>query len=366
MKIDNSNYEIWIIDWLDGNLTDLQVEQLLQFLYQNPDLKEEFNEVNSLCLKPYEKLFPQKDQLKKSTADLSGSQFEYLCVAYLENDLSKSQQTELTEIIGKYPEKKRAFELVQKMRLVPSGISYNFKYKLKKRTLTQNVIRLSAIGLCAAASFTLIIFTYNLIPRSLPDKINSTTFNILVDSSLLKLSVATVSEKTFTEEGPVITKLKREMPNTFVQKNSPVFNQSDPAPSIPVDLLVRNTDNPEIPVIKITVYSDIVLKENNFSNTLVASRYDLSVPVYDDERSKLSKFIARTFREKILKENVSKDDPLKAYEIAEAGVTGLNKLLGWEMALVEKKDSNGELASVYFSSKILKFNAPVKKTGPLQ
>jgi hypothetical protein len=66
-----------------------------------------------------------------------------------------------------------------------------------------------------------------------------------------------------------------------------------------------------------------------------------------------------------LKENTSKDSPLKGYEIAEAGVTGLNRLLGWEMALVEKNDENGELRSVYFSSKLLKFNAPVKKTDPL-
>jgi len=29
------------------------------------------------------------------------------------------------------------------------------------------------------------------------------------------------------------------------------------------------------------------------------------------------------------------EDPLTTYEIAEAGVEGLNKLLGWEMALVK-------------------------------
>jgi len=35
------------------------------------------------------------------------------------------------------------------------------------------------------------------------------------------------------------------------------------------------------------------------------------------------------------------------------------------MALDEKNDENGELKSVYFSSKILKFKAPVKKSEPL-
>ena len=41
MKIDRSNYEIWLIDWLDGNLSDLQAEKLLLFLDENPDLKED-------------------------------------------------------------------------------------------------------------------------------------------------------------------------------------------------------------------------------------------------------------------------------------------------------------------------------------
>ena len=47
-----------------------------------------------------------------------------------------------------------------------------------------------------------------------------------------------------------------------------------------------------------------------------------------------------------------------------AGVTGLNKLFGWQMALDKKNDENGQPKSVYFSSKILKFNAPVKKREP--
>jgi hypothetical protein len=116
---------------------------------------------------------------------------------------------------------------------------------------------------------------------------------------------------------------------------------------------------------KISVSSDIDLKVEAIPNTLIALNSPVTIPAYDDGRSRLSKFIAKTFREKILKEKNAKDSPLKVYEIAEAGVSGLDKLLGWEMALDEKKDGNGELKSVYFSSKLLKFNAPVKKSESL-
>ena len=99
MEIDRSNYEIWFIDWMDGNLNPHQEKILRQFLIENPDLREEFTDLSPECTIPSKVIFKHKEQLKKSPADITKSQFEYLCVAYLENDLSPEQQNELTEII---------------------------------------------------------------------------------------------------------------------------------------------------------------------------------------------------------------------------------------------------------------------------
>jgi hypothetical protein len=366
MKIDRSNYEICLIDWLDGNLSDLEVEQLKSFLDENPELWEEFDEMAMFRLKPSVKSFPDKDNLKKTTADLSGLQFEYLCVAYLENDLSTDQQTELRESIDLDPEKKRTFELIQRMRLAPASINYKHKNQLIKTPLVQRVIRLSVIGLSAAAVIVLAFMTYLTIPRKLSDKIINTSQNIVSDSSLQKPIVEIVSDKVTTEKKSVLIKKQNENLFAGVQKNNSVIPESDLKMTIQNDSLVRNPGDPEIQLDKIHIFSKIYIKGGNISSKLVASNFTFNIPSYDDGRSNLSKFIAKTFREKILKEKTSKDSPLKAYEIAEAGVAGLNTLLGWEMALDEKKDENGMLRSVYFSSKILKFNAPVKKNQPLQ
>jgi hypothetical protein len=98
-------------------------------------------------------------------------------------------------------------------------------------------------------------------------------------------------------------------------------------------------------------------------STLIAMNTDIQI-IPDDGRSKVSKLIAKTFREKILNESTPPDKPLKAVEIAEASVTGLNKLLGWEMALGEKSSNEGKSGKIYFNSRILKINAPVNKTEP--
>ena len=151
-----------------------------------------------------------------------------------------------------------------------------------------------------------------------------------------------------------------------IHQEAPAITESDFKIAISDDSLVRKTDNNEILIRKVPVFTQIDLEKGIISNTLVALNTNANIPEAEDERSKVGRFIAKTFREKLLKEKTPPDSPLKGYEIAEAGVTGLNKLFGWEMALDKKNDQNGQLKSVYFSSKILKFNAPVKKSEPLQ
>ena len=164
-----------------------------------------------------------------------------------------------------------------------------------------------------------------------------------------------------TDKKPVLIKHKKKVFYSGVQKSNSVLTQSDSQVSIQKDSLFRNNSVPEMHLHKIPVYAKIGLDRGIISNMLVEPNSTFINPAFEDERSKLNKFIAKTFREKILKENTSNDGPLKSYDIAAAGVTGLNKLFGWEMTLDKNNDENGELRSIYFSSKILKFNAPVNK-----
>jgi hypothetical protein len=109
-----------------------------------------------------------------------------------------------------------------------------------------------------------------------------------------------------------------------------------------------------------------VISENPAADSIVPTTIDPGAEVAYDDRSRIGKFIAQTFRDKILKEDTPEDTPLKGYEIAEAGIEGLNKLFGWEMALTRNNDENGDLKSLYFSSRTIKFNAPVKNNEQSQ
>jgi hypothetical protein len=366
MQIDRSNYEIWLIDWLDGSLNEIQIGQLQQFLRENPDLKDEFDELEKLRLSPSENTFPHKNDLKKTVSELSEPQFDYLSAAYFENDLSAGQRVEVKQIIEQDQGKRKSFELIQKMRLTPLDVSYKGKNQLFRRTPLQKVILMSLIGVSAAAIIALVFVTYISIPRVLPVKTDKTAQSISGDTNSMKSPVGNVTENKTPENNTTPLPKRSKSSMVSIKKSLAEKNESQTSMRDQSDQAARSAGQDLNLINKISVSMNIDITRNSIPSTLVAFNSSEMLPEYDDGRSKLSKFIAKTFREKILKEKTPKDNRLKAYELAEAGVSGLNRLFGWEMALDKKNDENGKLKSVYFSSKILKFNAPVKNSEPPQ
>jgi len=366
MQIDRSNYEMWLIDWLDGNLDESQVAGLLSFLNENPDIQQEFYEMSNFSVKASDDSYNQKASLKKTPQQINESQFEYLCIAWLENDLSPLQKEEIKEITDKDAQKKRIFELIQKSKLIPDEIIYLNKKSLLKRSIPPVIIRLSVLGLSAAAIIGLVITFYFTSPRSSNTKTKETA---IVESPGNTIPIN--REKRVPER---VQNLKKIIP---VNKAAGNLAAKTGRKILPYTGSVVNAvaiydsqsampDTSGILPTKLSVAYDIDLMGKASDGALIALQTTVKIPDDDeDNSSNFSRFIARTVRGKILKEKTRNETPLKAYEIAEAGVAGLNKLFGWEMALDEKKDENGRLKSVYFSSRLLKFNTPVKNPEPL-
>jgi hypothetical protein len=366
MDINRSNYEIWFTDWLDGNLNSLQKEELSGFLDLNPDLKEELNDLTKISLSVPGYSFHSKEDLKKSPEEISVSQFEYLSAAYLENDLTETHKSEIAGIIEKDSEKKKIFELINKTRLTPPDIVFRNKKRLLKITPAQKIFRLSLIGLSAAAAVILIFVTYFSSPANI-NIINTKEAEVIAPLKELQNSLQENTKETVAV--PVkniisgLEKNKKALENIAHNSHVPV---ADPLLENKADTLTEYKNSGfSISMIHSFKFSGISQQTDNY--TLTASNIVVKEAMSDEDegRSKIGRYIAKTFREKILKEKTPADVPLKGYEIAEAGVTGINKLFGWEMALDKKNDENGNLKSVYFSSRMLKFNAPVKKSEPL-
>ncbi|MFN0276812.1 MAG: hypothetical protein ACKVPJ_13780, partial [Chitinophagales bacterium] len=69
MNININNYEELMIDYIEGNLSDEQEKQLLQFIKIHPELKAELEVFELTKLKPDMSIvFANKEMLKKQEA----------------------------------------------------------------------------------------------------------------------------------------------------------------------------------------------------------------------------------------------------------------------------------------------------------
>lgn len=67
MKININNYEEWMIDYIEGNLSDAQVKEMQEFLTFHPELKAELDLFNETKLQPDTSVvFEHKESLKKA------------------------------------------------------------------------------------------------------------------------------------------------------------------------------------------------------------------------------------------------------------------------------------------------------------
>jgi hypothetical protein len=361
MRPDRSNYEIWFTDWLDGNLNEEQVEEFRVFLKENPDLREELYGLDMVSLEPYDIIFNGKKNLKKSPESLSESQFEHLCIANLENDLTPSQKTELNEIIDHDEDRRKGFELIQKLKLKPSAGSFERKSSVKRLPAGQKIIRLSVIGLSAAATVAILIISYLSLPANMKKETRQTAQNTKQDTFLMELKPAIFKQEaksSYSVQRTFSPEINKTKPETGISKLPVLFteqiNQEEPDSTPEIQRVEV------LSILKIEIPENMITDYQPYDNVLQAYNHGF-IPPLIDERSNVERFFARFFHEKIMRDKISGNRPVESYEIAVAGITGLNKLFGWEMALHKNTDENGEIRSYNFTSKLLKFNAPVKK-----
>ncbi len=171
MKINRDNYEAFFIDYLDGNLGENLVDEFLEFLQINPDLKAELHLVQSVSLKPEKVLFTKKELLMKEKYDLDEI-FEETAVALLEGDISAEEKVEFERYLSTHPENQKQIGLFAKTKLIPDEtIVFSKKSKLYHRTLGRTVFlwsaRAAAVLLLALAVYWFMDETQNpLIPEN--------------------------------------------------------------------------------------------------------------------------------------------------------------------------------------------------------
>jgi hypothetical protein len=147
MNIDKNNYEIYLIDYLEGNLSPNEVAEILLFLEQHADIKQEFEAMQSFALNT-DDVNLDKSLLLKSENDFH----QQLLAKEIEGDLSSSEQVVLQKAIKQSPTLQREQQLFALTKATPDlAVNYHYKNQLLKPTLKvtwhQTIIRIAAVVL---------------------------------------------------------------------------------------------------------------------------------------------------------------------------------------------------------------------------
>jgi hypothetical protein len=131
MQINRDNYEIFLIDHLEGNLEAGLEKELLLFLEANPDLNEEYQLLadTSYTLIPETDTVPDFTFLKKEPAYITQDEM----IASIEGDLNEEAEGDLQRKLVRFPAFQKDYRLFQLTKLVPEALVFEGKDRLKRK-----------------------------------------------------------------------------------------------------------------------------------------------------------------------------------------------------------------------------------------
>lgn len=167
MSINRENYELYFLDYFDGNLTGELKQELFAFLQQHSDLKAEFEAFDDVRLQAPEVKMSGKEALKKTpvvaTGVITENNYEDYLIASAEGDLSAKEAQHLDTFLKNNPHLREEVAMYQQTRLRPDKeITYAQKQDLKKKPLLVHLRRGAYwYGIAASVALLLAIFVPN-------------------------------------------------------------------------------------------------------------------------------------------------------------------------------------------------------------
>ena len=343
MRVTRDNYEAFFLDYLEGNLEEDKVDQFLDFLEQNPDLKEELQLFEQVAIPEEKVVFEGKQHLYKSAAN--GEQLlDNRMIACFEGDLDDEERRLFESYLAAHPMLQKEYELFSKTRLVPDK---NIHFPHKKKLYRKSGYAIALNWMARAAAVLVLVWGIN----SLLPTINQHTQPTLV-SEFGKNNGSTV---------PSVKKIEPEnrsaeiiFPGKAIKipKAKSIHNQvnerpkeKEPGKSKPVD-----RDLTALPKINPILAS---LDVEPAESQLAVSR-SVNFQKINDPKNLMTveEFLASRAKK------AGNEGLLSAQRILRAGLGVASELSGERIGYSEQ---NGKITSIGFESKLMAFSIPLKK-----
>lgn len=345
MIITRDNYEPYFLDYLEGKLEENMIDEFLDFLEQNPDLKEELHLFENIHLPEEEVFFSGKKHLYKLSAE-EQTAFEMKAVACMEGDLKDEERESFEAYLASHPELQREYDLFEKTRMVAdTHVQYPRRQQLYRKSGT--IILMNWIARAAAVG--LLLWGIN---------------SLIQPASQTKLpssggEMATVK----TSPAPSVNKIPEPVAKTRETNTSEALaSQTEPKPAKP-SMVNRVITTPAGENINSTQRDLTVLAEiHPIMASLEREPEDMQLAVsksgnferINDPRNvmNIEEFVASRAKK------VGDEGLLSANRIIRTGLNVASELSGDR---IKYKVKNGKISSLDFESKLMAFSIPLQK-----
>ena len=198
MNITRDNYESWFLDFLEGNLKEGMVDEFLQFIRENPDLREELDLCGRAVLEPADLKFPDRKKLYREIYDVPGV-FDETAAGMIEGDLDPSGEKSFESYLETHPEKNRDLEFFRLAKLSPD---FTVVFRNKNLLHRRPVIRLATLSLLRIAAVFAFILSLWLVLEEQPSYRNPVkTLNILTadNGPIIQNNVPEIKSSPYTQ-----------------------------------------------------------------------------------------------------------------------------------------------------------------------
>jgi len=234
-KINIHNYEAYLLDFSEGNLTDELQMELELFLIQHPELDINLSDLALVALNKESISFSNKNNLKKTETDLvSEDQF----VSYIESQLNASEKTEIEKSCSKNPLLSKELALFQKTILAAdSSIVYPNKNELKRKP---KVIwfNFSTIQYAAAACVLFLIGLFVLWPKEQANNNSNLATN---SNNVIKQNITVKNENPIASINGQSSDMIIKENVVGIQKSNPTIIKSQNIDPKNTNTLLANT-----------------------------------------------------------------------------------------------------------------------------
>jgi hypothetical protein len=350
MKINRNNYEAFFIDYLEGSLDEKMVDDFIEFLQQNPDLKEELSLFETVSVEQEKITFNKKELLFKEKFDIE-SEFNQAAVARLEGDISDAEKAEFENYLSSHPDKQKEAELFTKTILQPDkSLVFSKKRKLYRYSAGRTVLLwTSRVAAILIVTLTVYIFIEN-----------------LSNNSVLESQLASVEKEADKKDNAPAAK---ELPAKNDKQEEPKIIKEEPVkPAVKKEerkpnqtKIIRENSQGRL------INDDLALlrKDVEVPDPLKTITASFSVQLTDKDLVPVNLIypvdIEPMFEERLLVDVVKEKTGIQKLNFNKITKAGLSLIanLSKEKFNYETNDS-GKVTEVSFDSRLLAFSIPTK------